>query len=133
MFVAYPAYVREKARQLRVEKHLSLDEIAERLALPKTTIYYWIRDLALGRPRRENGLPGSRAMCRKYRVVREAAYEEGTAEFELLARDPSFRAFVCLYIAEGSKRRRNEVAIGNSDPAVIALRRSGFAGSPGTR
>ena len=53
-------YVREKARSLRVEKHLSLDEIAARLSLPKTTVYYWVRDLPLGRPRRENGGAGSR-------------------------------------------------------------------------
>ena len=52
--MAYPAYVREKARKLRVEKRLSIDEIAERLALPKTTIYYWVRDLPLGRERRAN-------------------------------------------------------------------------------
>jgi hypothetical protein len=50
--VTYPAYVSEKARSLKVEKHLSLDEIAARLALPKTTVYYWVRDLPLGRPRR---------------------------------------------------------------------------------
>jgi hypothetical protein len=28
---------------------------------------------------------------------------------------------VCLYIAEGYKRNRNKVAVGNSDPAVIIL------------
>jgi AcrR family transcriptional regulator len=119
--VAYPAYVREKARELRLEKHLSVDEIAARLALPKTTIYYWIRDMPLGRPRRENGHPGSRAMCRKYRLLREAAYEEGKAEFELLAGDPCFRDFVCLYIAEGYKRNRNRVSVANSDPSVVVL------------
>jgi transposase len=48
--MAYPAYVREKARKLRVEKHLSIDEIAERLVLPKTTIYGWVRDLPLEAP-----------------------------------------------------------------------------------
>jgi hypothetical protein len=119
--VAYPAYVREKARKLRIEKHLSIDEIAERLALPKTTIYYWVRDLPLGRPRHENGHPGNRAVCRKHRLLREAAYEEGKAEFELLASDRSFRDFVCLYIAEGSKRNRNRVAVANSDPSVMAV------------
>jgi transcriptional regulator with XRE-family HTH domain len=34
----HPAYLRKKARRLRVEKRLTLDEIAERLALPKTTV-----------------------------------------------------------------------------------------------
>jgi transcriptional regulator with XRE-family HTH domain len=37
--MAYPAYVREKARELRIERKLSLLEIAERLALPKTTVF----------------------------------------------------------------------------------------------
>jgi hypothetical protein len=37
--MAYPGHLRERARELRVTKKLSLDEIAERLALPKTTVY----------------------------------------------------------------------------------------------
>jgi len=43
--MTYPAYIREKARKLRIERRMSLDEIAECLALPKTTVYYWIQDL----------------------------------------------------------------------------------------
>ena len=34
---------------------------------------------------------------------------------------PLFRDFVTLYIAEGYKRSRNEVAICNSDPAIVKL------------
>jgi transposase len=73
--VAYPAYVREKARKLRVEKHLSIDEIATRLALPRTTVYYWLRDLPLGRTRRWNTgqRRGTLNMQRKYAVRRAAA------------------------------------------------------------
>ena len=118
--MAYPAYVRQKARQLRVEKHLSIDEIAVRLALPKTTIYYWVRDLPLGRARtpHRNGNPAFQAKCR---LRRTAAYALGRLEFERLSGDPTFRDFVCLYIAEGSKRNRNRVAVCNSDPRVIVL------------
>jgi transcriptional regulator with XRE-family HTH domain len=36
--MAYPAYLRERARELRVTKKLSLNEFAERLALRKTTV-----------------------------------------------------------------------------------------------
>jgi len=39
----YPPYLREKARQLRRERKLAIDELAESLALPRTTIYYWVR------------------------------------------------------------------------------------------
>jgi hypothetical protein len=60
-------------------------------------------------------------MQRKYRLLREAAYAQGLSEYERLARDPTFRDFVCLYIAEGYKRNRNVVDVCNSDPAVVQL------------
>jgi hypothetical protein len=118
--MTYPAYIRDKARSLRTDKHLSLDEIAERLALPKTTVYYWIRDLPLSRPRRfsRHGNPTLRV---RHAALRAAAHAQGRLEFDRLAADPTFRDFVCLYIAEGSKRNRNRVSVGNSDSAVIAV------------
>jgi len=106
---------------MRRERHLSIVEIAERLVLPKTTIYSWVRDLPLERPRRENAGPANRAISEKHRAFRQAAYDQGKAEFARLAEDPTFRDFVCLYVAEGLKRNRNRVAVGNSDPAVVAL------------
>jgi hypothetical protein len=60
-------------------------------------------------------------MRRKYRLLREAAYEEGRATFVAPCRHPTFRDFVNLYIAEGYKRSRNRVALANSDPAVIQV------------
>jgi transposase-like protein len=120
--MAYPAYVREKARELRVERRLSIVEIAERLGLPKTTIFYWVRDIPLQRPRRENPNEGAGAMQRKFRLRREQAYREGRESFDVLsATDRTFRDFVCMYIGEGYKRNRNRVAIGNSDPRVVVL------------
>ncbi len=120
--MAYPAYVREKARKLRVEKHLSIDEIAERLALPKTTIYYWVRDLPLGRPRANPGQrKGNRNMRTSYAIRRVVAYAQGQIEFNRLVAEPTFRDFVCLYMAEGYKRCRNTVGVCNSDPAIVVL------------
>ena len=95
--MAYPPYVRARARELRIKNHLSLDELAEHLALPKTTIYYWIKDLPLGRDRRESPHNGTRAMQAKYRRLREAAYEQGQAEYDVLLRRadvPGFRGAV---------------------------------------
>jgi hypothetical protein len=119
--MAYPAYLRARARELRVTKHLSLNELAERLALPKTTVYYWIKDLPLGRDRRESPQNGTRSMQAKYRRLREEAYEQGRAEYDDLIRQPTFRDFVVLYIAEGYKRNRNRIAIGNSDECAVAM------------
>jgi hypothetical protein len=120
--VAYPQYLRDLALKLRLEERLSLIEISERLALPKTTVYYWVKDIPLQRPRRENNHPGNLAMQKKYRRIREEAFARGRDEFDdLAAADPSFRDFVALYIAEGYKRNRNRVSIANSDPAVIVF------------
>jgi hypothetical protein len=77
--MAYPDYLRQRARELRITKHLSIDELAERLALPKTTVYYWVKDLPLGRARRESPRQGTQAMQRKYRRLRESAYAQGRA------------------------------------------------------
>jgi hypothetical protein len=119
--MAYPPYIRARARELRVKNHLSLDELAEHLALPKTTIYYWIKDLPLGRERRESSQNGTRAMQAKYRRLREAAYEQGQAEDDELLGVPTFRDFVVLYVAEGYKRNRNRVSLGNSDPRMVEM------------
>lgn len=121
--MTYPLYVREKARQLRSEKCLSVNEIAARLALPKTTVYYWVRDLPLGRERRSSPSQrkGNGAMRMKYRRLREDAYARGLLEYDTLAQIPTFKDFVILYIAEGYKRCRNTVCIANSDERVIAM------------
>jgi hypothetical protein len=112
---------------MRVERQFTIDELAERLALSRTTIYYWVRDLPIAESKKAKDLReaarrrGNRTMQRRYRLLREQAYEQGQEEYESLAADPTFRDFVCLYIAEGYKRNRNRVALGNSDPAVIQL------------
>ncbi len=121
--MAYPAYVKEKARQLRVKKKLTIDELADRLAISRTTIYYWIRDLPIGATERQTlaASRASRVNREAHRRLRAAAYQRGRDEFPVLLRQPTFRDFVCMYIGEGFKRNRNVVSICNSDPAVIRL------------
>jgi hypothetical protein len=125
--MAHAAYLREKARSMRVERQFTIDELAERLALPRTTIYYWVRDLPIPGSGSGGVWPeaarrkGTRAMQRKYRLLREEAYREGLASFDELAVDPTFRDFVCLYTAEGYKRNRNVVSVCNSDPVVVRV------------
>jgi hypothetical protein len=108
-------------------RRFTIDELAERLALPRTTIYYWVRDLPIPGSGPGGGWPasaqrkGTRAMQRKYRVLREAAYREGEREFDVFAVEPTFRDFVCLYVAEGYKRNRNVAAICNADPVVMEM------------
>jgi len=71
-------------------------------------------------------------MQARYRRVREQAYEDGRHSFSSLAADPTFRDFLCLYIAEGS----SGVAIESRSPTRIprsfglAIAGSGFASNP---
>jgi hypothetical protein len=123
--VTYPRYIREKARKLRCEQDLTIDEIAERLAVSRTTVYFWVGDMprpkrCLTRPGAGHSL-GNKAMQRKYKRIREEARRLGRSEFDRLERLPTFRDFVCLYIAEGYKRSRNTVQVANSDRAAMRL------------
>jgi hypothetical protein len=123
--MTYPPFLREKARELRREKELSIDEIADRLAIGRTTVFHWIEDMP--RPKRAisrqapNQVLGTQAMQAKYRRLREQAYVLGYWEFPRMCRERTFRDFVCLYIAEGYKRCRNTVSIANSDSSVVRL------------
>lgn len=121
--MAHPEYIREKAVQLRVEKKLTIDEIAERLSLGKTTIYYWVKDIPIPETERQSArrLKASKTNSDRAKEKRDAAYQQGLAEFEALSEDRTFLAFVCMYLGEGTKRCRNTVAICNSDPAIILL------------
>jgi excisionase family DNA binding protein len=76
--MAYPAYIRERARELRIEKKLTIDELADRLAVSRTTIYYWVRDLPIGQTEKQTlaayraGQVTRRIACTSARVTSEA-------------------------------------------------------------
>jgi transcriptional regulator with XRE-family HTH domain len=134
MFVTHPLYIREKARHMRVERDLTIDEISERLGISRQTIFHWVKDVPLRKPPRRIDYQERAAQnSLRYKKLRDAAYEAGFAEYDELIGQPSFRDFLCMYIGEGYKRNRNRVSIGNSDPDVLILavfwmRR--FAGNP---
>lgn len=126
--MAHPPYLRAKARELRIERRLSLDDIAERLALGKTTVWYWIKDLPQPEikhrdspARRRSRVAAAEANRARFKQIRDTAYRQGWCEFVVLDAEPGFRDFVCMYIGEGYKRSRNRVSIANSDPRVVKL------------
>lgn len=117
--MAHARYLRQTARSLRVEQQLTVDELAARLSLPRSTIYYWVRDLPLRGGVRDAA--HREAPAKVSRVRSEAAYEEGLATFEELSGQPTFRDFICIYLVQGEQRDRTRVALTNSDPAVMRL------------
>lgn len=110
---------------MRVERDLTIDEIAERLAISRTTVYYWLKDIPLSekntRPRKLAQIRAGEASRAKHQKLRDEAYASGAAEWETLVMEPTFREFVALYIAEGYKRNRNVVQIANSDCRVLQV------------
>ena len=122
MFVAYPPYIREKALELR-HAGMTLDEITERLALPRTTVFHWIKDIPIPETEKRSAarLRASAANSARAAAIRDAAYRDGLATFDVLCELDSFRDFVCMYIGEGFKRTRHVVSVANSDPAVVQL------------
>jgi hypothetical protein len=125
--MSYPAYIREKARELRTKKKLTIDELAERLAVPRTTVYYWVKDLPLPASMKPVGFSeaarrkGNRAMKRKYRLLPEAAYDDALLFYSHLSELPTFRDFLVIFMTEGHRRSRHDVSVANSDPSIIRL------------
>lgn len=116
-------HLRVKAIALRTEKRMTLDEIAACLSLPKTTVYYWIKDIPIPRTKKQSEAQqrGTERSQQKYAALRDAAYQQGCDEAPELFQHLTFRDFVVLYMAEGYKRNRNTVSFVNSDVAMVKL------------
>lgn len=114
-------------RLLRVERQLTVDQLAKRLALPRSTIYYWVRDLPLLDASSDTGAPAASTAVagapepNPVAPREQSAYEEGLRSFDDLVIQPTFRDFLSIYILDGYKRDRRRVALANADPAVMRL------------
>lgn len=116
-------HLRRKAIQLRVEKHMTLDEICEHLGMPKTTVYYWIKDHDIPRTEKQTEAQkrGTEACQEKFRLLREQAYQQGVEEAPELFKDLHFRDFIVLYLTEGYRKGKNTVQVANSNPQLMKL------------
>jgi hypothetical protein len=136
------------ARLMRVRRQLSVDQLAKRLALPRSTIYYWVRDLPLrersaaeqgtrpggvgpsgaqtggvGVAAQVGGVGAGGAGSRVARAKRAGAYEQALRSYDDLIAQPTFRDFMSVYIVDGYKRDRRKVALSSADPDVMRLAR----------
>jgi hypothetical protein len=109
--MTHAQHLRDMARLMRVRRELSVDQLAKRLALPRSTIYYWVRDLPLRKVDRATAA----------RPKRAGAYEQALRNYDDLIAEPTFRDFISVYIADGYKRDRRKVALASADLDVMRL------------
>ncbi len=114
------------ARELRLQGH-SYNEILSRVAVSKSTLSLWLRDITLdddqvSRLSNKQCVRDERfrQVLRNQRLERWATYhDEARREYETLSQDPAFMFGLALYVGEGSKTKQGEVRITNCDARVI--------------
>jgi transcriptional regulator with XRE-family HTH domain len=113
---------KQKARELRKEQGLSLNEIAKQLGVAKSSVSTWVRDIELTpeqhkklrekNPIYNNQLNGQKVKREQFLALRKQYQEDG----RIKARENNdlFLKGCMLYWAEGSKDK-NSVIFSNSD------------------
>jgi hypothetical protein len=116
-------HLREKAIKFRKNKGMALPEICERLSLPKTTVYYWIKDIPIDRTEKQkiSQKKAKLGIVAKHRRLREEEYKKGLEEAADILKDQLLRDFVTMYLGEGDRKSRSVVGINNSTPEIMQM------------
>src|SRR5437867_1810685 len=127
----YNTQTKEQAAHLWKIEGYSLGDIAKTLCIPRTTVHYWVRDIPVNhetptakqveriekmRARQRAATAANVAKCA---ARRRGAYEAAYKNAPRLLEDLEIRDFVVLYLAEGYRKDKNSVALGNSNPRII--------------
>ncbi len=118
----------QEARRMRRDEGLSLNEIAARLQVSKSSVSLWARDIVLTEPQiaqlmAQNPLYNGQMRSSQLSKIRSRAIRLGyqeTGRQRARQGDPLHMAGCMLYWAEGSKGRC-DVAFTNSDPEMVAF------------
>jgi hypothetical protein len=119
-----PQYIIDKAIELRLKHKMTVPEIAEALGYSKATVNGWMEAYPLeGRTEKQGAAQVAAAKANRENAAkkRQEAYDEAWAQAPELFKDPEFYAFICMYLAEGTKKTRNSFAICNSDASVMVM------------
>ncbi len=118
-----------QAHELR-KSGISVNEIAAKLGVAKSTASYWVRDIILSVEQLEklrgNSLRGAELgrtkgafVQKQKRIAKIKKYDkQGILKLKHLSPEAFFTAGIALYWAEGSKKTR-KLQICNSDPELI--------------
>lgn len=118
-----------KARKLR-KNGISVNQIAKKVGISKSTASYWVRDIILSVEQleklRNNSIQGSERgrlkgafIQKQKRIAKELkSYADGKSKIRKLSNREMLLIGIALYWAEGAKKTR-EVQLCNSDPRMI--------------
>ena len=120
--------LRERALQLR-SQGASLNEIVSRLGVPKSTIWFWCRNIVLTKEQlhrlyqkqKIGGIEAAEKMRQKRILLTKQLIQRGIKEVGNLSRRDLLIAGAALYWAEGYRKGDGEFGFTNSDPKMIAL------------
>lgn len=118
----------QKARRLRHEQGLAINEIAALLQVSKSSVSLWVRDVTLtdehvARLNARNPLYNRQlhsGQCRRERSRSTRREHQEAGRRKARQSDPLHMAGCMLYWAEGSKQR-NVLVFTNSDPDMVAF------------
>ncbi len=116
--------------QLR-KKGFSLNEISERLGVPKSSVSNWVKRIPITDKQRMDLDIRSRSIVsiekrRQSRIKNESAkrqsvFDLAKKDIKNLKREDLFLIGTMLYFAEGGKSQRGLVRLSNSDPRMIEI------------
>jgi transposase len=127
----HTSQLRAEAIRLRAIEGYTLRELAEHFGISRSTVNYWVKDVPAGTDlsaerqrkraerQRANQQAGTASMQAKYAARRQEAYDAVRIEASMFLEDRDVRDFVVLYLAEGTRKDRNVVALSNSNPLII--------------
>jgi hypothetical protein len=114
--------LRNKAIEMRTKNNMSLKDIVDALGVPKTTVYYWIKNYKLDKIYwKKNVLGASITNKLKYQKLRDCATEDAKILYEKYKNNSCFKDFICMFLTEGYRKTNSVVNICNSNPNIIIL------------
>lgn len=122
---------REKAIELRISQKLGYGAIAKQVRVSKSTLSRWLEDFPLSEERvlelRREAWGRGEAKRERFRQTMRAKrnkreheiYLRQKKKFARISNQSMFVAGLMLYVAEGDKKSRADIAFTNTDPALV--------------
>lgn len=118
--------LRDRVRLLR-SRGASLNELAQKLKVPKSTVRFWCRDIVLSEEQHQrlfkrqqlSGILAAEKIRQKRLFITKQLLKEGAVEIGKISLRELMLVGAALYWAEGYRKGNGEFGFTNSDPKMI--------------